>query len=80
MPIRLRPAHTAFLDDKSCKRLIGWVLHKKWWRIADSNRSPPACKAGALPNELIPHVNDDSLLGMALSSFKKKDLSSVSDP
>ena len=25
-----------------------------WWRIAGSNRWPPACKAGALPAELIP--------------------------
>src|SRR5512132_650523 len=27
-----------------------------WWRRADSNRRPPACKAGALPTELRPHV------------------------
>lgn len=27
-----------------------------WWRITESNRWPPACKAGALPTELIPHV------------------------
>ena len=26
------------------------------WRRADSNRRPPACKAGALPTELRPHV------------------------
>ena len=26
-----------------------------WWRRADSNRRPPACKAGALPAELLPH-------------------------
>ena len=26
-----------------------------WWRITGSNRWPPACKAGALPAELIPH-------------------------
>ena len=25
----------------------------KWWTISESNRSPPACKAGALPDELI---------------------------
>ncbi len=23
-----------------------------WWTLSDSNRSPPACKAGALPDEL----------------------------
>ena len=27
----------------------------KWWRIRGSNPWPPACKAGALPAELIPH-------------------------
>ena len=26
------------------------------WRIRDSNSWPPACKAGALPTELIPHI------------------------
>ena len=29
--------------------------YSSWWRITDSNRWPPACKAGALPTELIPH-------------------------
>ncbi len=27
-----------------------------WWRYAGSNRRPPACKAGALPAELYPHI------------------------
>ena len=27
-----------------------------WWRWTGSNRWPPACKAGALPAELHPHV------------------------
>ena len=27
-----------------------------WWRIRDSNPWPPACKAGALPTELYPHM------------------------
>ena len=27
-----------------------------WWRIRGSNPWPPACKAGALPAELIPHI------------------------
>ena len=27
-----------------------------WWRIRGSNPWPPACKAGALPAELIPHM------------------------
>ena len=25
----------------------------KWWTITELNRSPPACKAGALPDELM---------------------------
>ena len=31
---------------------ISW----KWWRLAGSNRWPPACKAGALPAELNPQI------------------------
>ena len=30
-------------------------FHLQWWRIQGSNLRPPACKAGALPAELIPH-------------------------
>ena len=29
---------------------------KMWWRLAGSNRWPPACKAGALPAELNPQI------------------------
>ena len=29
---------------------------RKWWRWTGSNRWPPACKAGALPAELHPHI------------------------
>ncbi len=28
--------------------------HQPWWRRADSNRRPPACKAGALPLSYVP--------------------------
>ena len=34
----------------------GNVYLKKWWRMTGSNRRPPACKAGALPAELILHI------------------------
>ena len=30
--------------------------HCSWWRIPGSNWSPTACKAAALPNELIPQL------------------------
>ena len=36
------------------KGKIIYIFIKFWWRIAGSNRWPPACKAGALPAELIP--------------------------
>ena len=29
-----------------------------WWRVPGSNRWPPACKAGALPAELTPHLGN----------------------
>ena len=32
------------------------VLSRFWWRWRDSNPRPPACKAGALPTELHPHI------------------------
>src|SRR5476649_2384007 len=31
-----------------------------WWRMTGSNRRPPACKAGALPAELIPQSYTDN--------------------
>ena len=39
----------------------------KWWRMTGSNRRPPACKAGALPAELIPQDSyhlDPDLVGL----------------
>ena len=40
------------------KHSIPWMLQSNfnWWRLAGSNRWPPACKAGALPAELNPHI------------------------
>ena len=35
------------------------LLRKKWWRWGESNSWPPACKAGALPSELHPHMTKD---------------------
>ena len=36
-------------------------LFKMWWRLAGSNRWPPACKAGALPAELNPHIRRNQI-------------------
>ena len=40
-------------DYQSCA-LASWAIGPSWWRLAGSNRWPPACKAGALPAELNP--------------------------
>ena len=36
--------------------LTSWAISPSWWRWTGSNRWPPACKAGALPAELHPHI------------------------
>ena len=43
------------LNEVSLTRYFSQFL-KKWWRLAGSNRWPPACKAGALPAELNPQI------------------------
>ena len=35
---------------------LGYGKGIKWWSQAGSNCRPPACKAGALPAELWPHI------------------------
>ena len=35
---------------------LSLTIVKLWWRWTESNRWPPACKAGALPAELHPHI------------------------
>ena len=42
-----------------------------WWRIRGSNPWPPACKAGALPAELIPHIK---LIVQNISFFLRKEV------
>ena len=52
-----------FLLRNSMKFLVAKELQSisydslGWWRLAGSNRWPPACKAGALPAELNPHIH-----------------------
>ncbi len=38
------------------------LCFQHWWRMTGSNRRPPACKAGALPAELIPR--SETLVGL----------------
>ena len=40
------------------------VIVCDWWRMTGSNRRPPACKAGALPAELIPQSSLVGLVGL----------------
>ena len=44
---------TSRLSVVCSSQLSYWPV---WWRLAGSNRWPPACKAGALPAELNPHI------------------------
>ena len=48
---------TSRLSVVCSSQLSYWPIsaHFFWWRLAGSNRWPPACKAGALPIELHPH-------------------------
>ena len=37
-------------------RCISFIFTHHWWRWRESNPWPPACRAGALPAELHPHL------------------------
>ena len=43
-------------DNRFFLLLVSCILLLRWWRWGGSNSWPPACKAGALPAELHPHV------------------------
>ena len=61
------------LNEVSLSRNFSQFL-KVWWRLAGSNRWPPACKAGALPAELNPHISTFSVLrsgGPGLAFLRK---------
>ena len=42
--------------EPSCLPVLFSFYGSSWWRWRESNSWPPACKAGALPTELHPHV------------------------
>ena len=58
-------------DYQSCA-LASWAIGPFrftswcWWRLAGSNRWPPACKAGALPAELNPQIFPIFLQGTSI--------------
>ena len=61
-PLKLKPASLGFQFVLSYDVVV-------WWRLAGSNRWPPACKAGALPAELNPHIVDTFLLCLLSTSL-----------
>ena len=67
-PKGFEPLTFGFGDQRSAGLNYGAII---WWRISDSNRSPPACKAGALPDELIPRVSN-TLFRMCVSKHTNK--------
>ena len=44
----------SFFGQKPKTSTAPALVFRFWWRMTGSNRRPPACKAGALPAELIP--------------------------
>ena len=57
--VRFIPSPSLFLfNEVNLTCLLSHTLFPqhlcRWWRMSGSNRRPPACKAGALPAELIP--------------------------
>ena len=66
------PLTRALLRSNSHVRGLSYhdlfMKHDKW-RRRDSNSWPPACKAGALPTELRPHLGNYSIIHFWLSSM-----------
>ena len=55
--LALRILFSSLLRFRACPvKAIGLSVSLAWWRWWDSNPWPPACRAGALPTELHPHV------------------------
>ena len=48
---------------------IWFRFFNRWWRWRDSNPWPPACRAGALPAELHPHIWGSLLLNDQAPTF-----------
>jgi hypothetical protein len=63
MMVAMTTYHSDWLN-RQCKTLCIYypcrtLRIEDWWRMTGSNRRPPACKAGALPAELIPQSHTD---------------------
>ena len=62
--------HIDYLASKVFTNSFSARQPLSWWRWWDSNPWPPACRAGALPTELHPHI---------LGSFPSKDPSKLNN-
>nr|ABM53547.1 conserved hypothetical protein [uncultured beta proteobacterium CBNPD1 BAC clone 578] len=60
------PGIAWFLANMNTHRALMFasVVTLRWWRMTGSNRRPPACKAGALPAELIPQSRIKAVVGL----------------
>ena len=54
----------------------GWTLLSSWWRWWDSNPWPPACRAGALPAELHPHILPSAVISAPQVKSLRGDIAS----
>ena len=50
------PRHSPYALGRLTRNILLFNFQVSWWRWGDSNSWPPACKAGALPTELHPHL------------------------
>ena len=59
-PLRFRLLNFSFKKLNETSKFLSLLQSVSfiWWRVPGSNRWPPACKAGALPAELTPHIEE----------------------
>ena len=63
--------HTFNITNSTIKSAQSDQTTNAWWRMTGSNRRPPACKAGALPAELIPRNRSKSYWWVKLESNQR---------
>ena len=63
--------HTFNITNSTIKSAQPDQTTNAWWRMTGSNRRPPACKAGALPAELIPRNRSKSYWWVKLESNQR---------
>ena len=59
---KLGKPHTTLLGGVTNPAINVYHHHAQWWTWQDLNPLPPACKAGALPDELQAHKEDKDII------------------